>query len=145
MRKKARNEELIEIEKNYIRLKEFETLQLLRRQRLADFIEKPDLEGCPHYSRLHQLACQEFHEPEFFMTDSMALTSDNSGMVKVSVHGIGVACSNPRTMSGVISIDFAPGSTDIVAVSLYWSASKSIPPSVSIFPSVSVLSFESQV
>lgn len=84
MRKKARSEELIEIEKNYLRLKELETLQCLRRQRLADFLMKPDVEGCPHYSRLHQLACQEFHEPEFSMIDSVALTTDNSGIVIIS-------------------------------------------------------------
>ncbi len=144
MRKKARSEELIEIEKNYLRLKELETLQCLRRQRLADFLAKPDVEGCPHYSRLYQLACQEFHEPEFSIIDSVALATDNSGMVKVSVHGIGLECAIPRTLSGVLSVDFAPVSTDIVAVSLFWSASsKIIPPSVSIFPSVSVLSFVS--
>jgi hypothetical protein len=144
MRKKARSEELIEIEKNYLRLKELDTLQCLRRQRLADFLEKPDVEGCPHYACVYQLACQEFHEPELSMIDSVALTNNNSGMVKVSVHGLGLECANPRTLTGVLSVDFAPGSTDIVAVSLFWSASsKSIPPSVSIFPSVSVLSFVS--
>lgn len=143
MRKKARSEELIEIEKKYIKLKELETLQLLRRQRLTDLVVKPDVEGCQHYSMLNQLACQEFQEPEFAMIDSVALTAENSGMVKVSVHGVGVECASPRTLSGVISVDFAPGSTDIVAVSLYWSTSKSISPSVSIFPSVSVLSFVS--
>ena len=144
MRKKARNEELIDIEKKYLRLKELETLQIHRRQRLADFIDKHDVEGCPQYSSVYQLACQELHEPELSMTDTVSLSTGNSGMVKVSIHGIGTESAKPKTMSGVISVDFAPHSTDIVAASLYWSSStKSIPPSVSFFPSISVLSFVS--
>jgi hypothetical protein len=143
MKKKARYEELVELEKKYLRLNELENLRVLRRQCLADFVEKQDVAGCPYYSRLYQLASQEFQEPDFAILDSVALTAENSGMVRVSVHGISLDCASPKTLSGVICVDFAAGSTDITAVSLYWSTARSIPPSVSIFPSVSVLSFVS--
>ncbi|KAL7537063.1 hypothetical protein ACHAXR_011455 [Thalassiosira sp. AJA248-18] len=149
MKKKARHEELMEIEKKYLILKEKEALDLRRQEHLVEFVENIGSAGalavkdCLHTSRLKELASHEIHKPEFSVTDTVALTAENSGMVKVSAHGIDLESGKSKTLSGVICADFSPQLAVISDVSLYWSFSKSISSSVGIVPSVSVLSFES--
>lgn len=143
-KKKARLMELMDIEEKFLFLKERESLDLCRRQGLVDLIEtagnRPELKACPHSSHLSQLASQEFQKAQFSVTDSVALTAENSGTVKVSVHGTDVESGKSKTLLGVISVDFSPGSTDICDVSLYWSWPKN--KRVGIVPSISVLSFD---
>jgi len=73
----------------------------------------------------------------------MALTSENSGVLSVSAYGLDLTSGKPKTLSGMISAQFTPGTSEIGAISLYWSAPRRIPTSRGMFPSVSVLSFGS--
>mmetsp|Transcript_29164 Transcript_29164/g.53790 ORF Transcript_29164/g.53790 Transcript_29164/m.53790 type:complete len:344 (-) Transcript_29164:269-1300(-) len=149
MKKKARIQELIETEKEYLLLKEKETLDQCRINRLVQYVEnvgstseQHEIKDCLHSSRLKRLASQEILKPEFAVIDTVALTTENSGMVKVSAHGTDLESGNPKTLSGVICVDYTPETADISAIFLYWSSPQSSPSSVGIVPSVSVLSFE---
>mmetsp|Transcript_37822 Transcript_37822/g.81624 ORF Transcript_37822/g.81624 Transcript_37822/m.81624 type:complete len:342 (-) Transcript_37822:230-1255(-) len=148
MKKKARFDELIEIEKKYLLLQEKEIICRQRRQFVVEFVEnignsseQSEVKNCSLSSGLMELAREEIMNPEFSVMDCVALTSENSGMVRVTAHGTDLKFGNPKTLSGVICVDFVPGTVDICDVFLYWSSPKSIPSSVGIFPSVSVLSF----
>mmetsp|Transcript_50401 Transcript_50401/g.107337 ORF Transcript_50401/g.107337 Transcript_50401/m.107337 type:complete len:349 (+) Transcript_50401:138-1184(+) len=148
MKKKARLEELIEMEKKYLLLKEKELLNRTRRDHLVQFVEavgnktvRNERNDCIYSSRLIKLASQEITSPDFSATDNVALTTVNSGLVKVSVHGTDLETGNSKTLSGVVCVDFTPGNADICSVFLYLSSPNSPPSSVGISPSVSVLSF----
>lgn len=136
MKKKARLDDLMEIEKKYALVKERELLHVRRRLRLVDFVEQRAETRCSFSSRLYKLANQEILNPGFSVTDAVTLTSDNSCTVKVLAHGLTLDSANSKTLSGMVCVDFAPGSTDIRDISLYWSATSSIstnfPPSVSL-------------
>mmetsp|Transcript_18617 Transcript_18617/g.40287 ORF Transcript_18617/g.40287 Transcript_18617/m.40287 type:complete len:342 (+) Transcript_18617:210-1235(+) len=143
-KKKARLQELLDVEKKYLLLQERNALDLRRRQRLVEFVENShEVKDCPHSSRLNELACQEMQKPEFVVTDTMALTAEKSGLLKVSAHGTDLVSGNPKSLSGVIRADFTQGTADITAISLYWSAPERTPSSRVLCPSVSVLSFGS--
>ena len=147
MKKKQRLQELMDIEKKYLLLKEKETLDLRRRQSLNEFVETSgnragQQSNCPHSSSLVELASADMNKPQFAATEQVAV-SGNSGMVKVSVHGTDLESGAPKTLLGVVCVDFTPGTATISTASLYWSSPKSTPAPGSMFPSVSVLSFES--
>lgn len=149
LKKKQRLEELVEMEKKYLLLKEKESLDTRRREHIVQFVEAVGngtdhkAKESPHSSKIIEIASQVILKPQFCVTDSVALTAANSGMVKVSAYGTDVESGKPKTLSAVICADFVPKSADISGVSIYWSSSKNTSSSVSIFPSVSVLSFES--
>ena len=140
IKKKARFDDLIEIEKKYMLVKEIELLHVRRRLRLIDFVEQRAEKRCINSSRLYELASQEILNPEFSVTDAVVLTSDNSCTVRVLAHGSSLDLANPKTLSGMICVDFAPGSTDIRDISLYWSTTSSV--STSFPPSVSLSNLE---
>ena len=137
MKKKARFGRLLDIEKKYMLFKEKELLCVRKRARLVDFVEQCKANRCLHSSRLHELASREIRNSEFSVVDSVALTAANSGTVKVSAYGSDVDSASPKTLPGVICVDFAPGSTDICDVSLYWSHTSS----VSSFPTPVSMSY----
>eukprot|EP00581_Thalassiosira_minuscula_P007675 CAMPEP_0183704826 /NCGR_PEP_ID=MMETSP0737-20130205/2087_1 /TAXON_ID=385413 /ORGANISM="Thalassiosira miniscula, Strain CCMP1093" /LENGTH=341 /DNA_ID=CAMNT_0025931841 /DNA_START=228 /DNA_END=1253 /DNA_ORIENTATION=+ len=150
MKKKARLQELLAMEKKYLLLQEKEVLDKSRTKSLIQFVESAGSVGgdvknkdCIHLSKLKNLASQDLHNPEFSTTDAVALTAENSAMVKVSAHGTDLESGKPKTLSGVICVDFSPRSCDFVSISFYCSAMKKTSSSVGMFPSVSVLSFES--
>lgn len=145
MKKKARLQELMDIEQRYLQLKEKESLDLRRREQLVEFVENIEhqAKACTNSSRLHQLASREMQKPEFAIGGAVALATEDSGMVKVSVRGMDLKSREPKTLSGVISVDFNPRTADICAASLFWPSPESTNASVGLFPSVSVLSFES--
>lgn len=145
MRKKARFQELMEIEKKYLLLQEKEVLGLRRKEQLVEFVENignrsggNKAKDCPHSSKLNKLASHTIREPEFAVADAVALTSDNSGMIKVSARGTDTLESGEcKTLSGVICVDFTPKRAEICAASLYWTSPDStscciFPPTVSI-------------
>ena len=154
MKKKARFQELSDIEAKYNVMKERESLDLRRRQHLIDFIENAasaavETNKCAHSSKLVKLASQILLKPEFSVTKmtTSVCTSNNTALVKVSARGTTVDLeSTQKTLSGVISVNFIPASVDISDVSLYWQSSlpeiSSSFGGTSLQPSVSVLSFE---
>ena len=143
MKKKARFQELVDIEQKYLLLKQKETLELRRREQLVAFVENAGLEAkaCPHSSRLIRLASRKLRRPEFAVAGAVALTTQDSGIVKVSVSGADES-GEAKTLTGVIGVDFGPSTADICAASLHWSSLESTASSAGMFPSVSVLSFE---
>lgn len=149
MKKKARLEELLETEKRYLLLKGKELLFNSRRKNLIQFLEdvgnansSEQRDAKDYSSRLKELASEKLLTPKFTSVDRVALSNENSGMVKVSVQGQDVESGNTKTLNGVVCVDFTPRTPDIAAVFLYWSSPKSTPLSVGMFPSVSVLSFD---
>lgn len=150
MKKKARLHELMEMEKKYLLSKEKEVLDLCRRQRLNEFVEtsgnrfgQRKSKNCSHSSSLIKLASVQVQNPQFSVKESMAFAAENSGMVKVLAYGTDLESGNPKTLHGVICVDFSPGTADISDISLYWSSPESTPSPGGMTPSVSVLSFES--
>lgn len=148
MKKKVRLEDLIETENKYLALKEKEKLIATRVKHLVQFVEnvgspcaQHGINDCPHSSALMELASGDIVKPEFTATGCASMTDDNSGMVRVSAHGRDLVSGGPKTLLGVICVDFTPGSSSVCNISLYWSSSKSTPSSVDMFPSISVLSF----
>ena len=137
----------MDLEKNHLLLKEKEELDLLRKERLVTFVESVGHEHqakhCLLFSKLIKLSSEELLKPRFSVTNSVALSDENSGMVKVSIYGTDVESGKPKTLSGVICADFAPKTAELSSVSLYWSSEQIMPESVGMIPSVSMLSFES--
>ena len=168
MRKKARFQELEQIEIEFHQLKEKEELEERRRQHLIYFVENVSnaRSTCIHSSKLmNEISSSQddIQDPKVIVIgQEVILSSENSGMVKVSVcnsSGTDVESSassnnNPekKISSGVIDAKFIPGTADIHSVALYWSSSSlttrenfssSSEDTTSLSPSVSVLSFES--
>ena len=155
MKKKARFQELSDIEAKYNIMKERDSLDLRRRQHLIEFVENASAavktNKCVHLSKLVKLASQVLLKPEFSVTKmtTSICTSNDTALVKVSARGTTVDLeSTQKTLSGVISVNFIPASVDISDVSLYWKSylpeniSSSNSGSTSLQPSISVLSFE---
>lgn len=153
MKKKARFQELSDIEAKYNVMKERESLDLRRRQHLIEFIENAasaavETNKSVHSSKLVKLASQILLKPEFSVMTTSVCTSNDTALVKVSARGTTVDLeSTQKTLSGVISVNFIQGTVDISDVSLYWQSSlpeniSSSTGSTSLQPSVSVLSFE---
>ena len=152
MKKKARFQELSDIEAKYNVMKERESLYLRRRQHLIEFIENAsaavETNKCVHSSMLVKLASQILLKPEFSVMTTSVCTSNDTALVKVSARGTTVDLeSTQKTLSGVISVNFIPGTIDVSDISLYWQSSlpgniSSSTGSNSLQPSVSVLSFE---
>ena len=151
MKKKARFQELSDIEAKYNVMKERESLDLRRRQHLIEFIENAAAAGekgkCSHSSKLVKLASRLL-KPEFSVSSMTSVcTSNDTALVKISARGTTVDLeSTQKTLSGVISVNFIPASVDISDI-LYWQSSlpeniSSSTGSTSLQPSVSVLSFE---
>ena len=135
----------MEIEKKYLLLQEKEALGLRRKEQLVEFVENiGNRSCCPHSSKLNKLASHTIREPEFAVADDVALTADNSGMVKVSARGTDTLKSGEcKTLSGVICVDFTPKRAEICAASLYWSSPDSTSCPACIFPpTVSTVSLE---
>jgi hypothetical protein len=126
MKKKARFDDLLDIEKKFVLVKEKELLRVRRRERFVNFVEQCEAKCCLHSSRLHEIASREIRNPEFSVVDAVALTEADSGTVKVSAHGSDSDSARHKTLPGVICVDFAPGTTDICGVSLYWSHTSSV-------------------
>lgn len=168
MKKKARFQELEQIEIEFHQLKEKEDLDERRRQHLIYFVENVSnaRSTCIHSSKLMNeivSSQDDIQDPKVIVIGKeVTLSSENSGMVKVSVcnsSGTDVKSSamsinnNPekKISSGVIEAKFIPGTADIHSVALYWSSSlttrenftSSSEDTTSLSPSVSVLSFES--
>lgn len=145
MKKKARMQELVDIEHKYLLLGEKEDLNLRRRQRLVDFVESAGRmhSTCAIASRLIQHASEVIQNAEFSVMDDVALTTEHSGVVKISARGTDVESGEPKTLSGVVCADFTPRKAGVCAVSLCWAAPKSTTSSANFFPSISYLSFES--
>lgn len=146
-KKKARLQELLDIEKEYLLLRENEVLVVRRKQRLAEFVEtawkdRPEVKACDHSSSLSELASQVIQKAQFSVTDSVALTSEHTGMARVSARGTDLESGQPKTLTGVIDVDFTPGTADISDVSLYWASPESTTSPVGMVPSISVLSFD---
>ena len=116
MKKKARFQELSDIEAKYNVMKERESLDLRRRQHLIEFIENAastvETNKCVHSSKLVKLASRVLLKPEFSVTNMTTLcTSDNTALVKISARGTTVDLeSTQKTLSGVISVNFIPAS-----------------------------------
>ena len=153
MKKKARFQELSDIEAKYNVMKERESLDLRRRQHLIEFIENAasaavETNKSVHSSKLVKLASQILLKPDFSVMTTSVCTSNDTALVKVSARGTTVDLeSTQKTLFGVISVNFIPASVDISDVSLYWQSSlpKNISSSIGstiLQPSVSVLSFE---
>jgi len=147
MKKKARLEQLLDIEKRYMLTKERYTLELSRKQTLIKFVETASKHcqsnrDCPHSFRLHQLASQVIKSPEFSIAGTVALTSEDSGMVKISARGTDLESGDSTTLSGVVCVEYSSRTSGISSVSLYWSSSQGTSSSVGMFPSISLLSFE---
>lgn len=136
LKKKERLQTLLDTESKYLLLKEKEALEHCRINSLVHCVENMDCFA------LKKLAGQEFLKPRFSVIDSVALTADNSGMVRVSARETALESGNPKTLSGVICVIFTPRTAHIKTISLFWSSPKSISCSVGMSPSVSVLSFE---
>lgn len=151
MKKKARFQELSDIEAKYNVMKERESLDLRRRQHLIEFIENAAAAGekgkCSHSSKLVKLASRLL-KPEFSVSSMTSVcTSNDTALVKISARGTTVDLeSTQKTLSGVIGVNFIPGTIDVSDVSLYWQSYlpeiSSNSGSSSLQPSVSVLSFE---
>ena len=128
MKKKARFQELSDIEAKYNVMKERESLYLRRRQHLIEFIENAasaavETNKCVHSSKLVKLASQILLKPEFSVTTSVC-TSNDTALVKISARGTTVDLeSTQKTLFGVISVNFIPGTIDISDISLYWQSS----------------------
>lgn len=153
MKKKARHQELIEIEKKYLLLQEKEKLTVKRKKYLVKFVESvgssPVTSICSHQlpCRLRKLACDRVRNAEFSVIGSsaetaVALTSENSGFLKVSVRGADVISGETTTAFGVLCAEFCQGSADITDVTLHWSPSQVTMSLAGIFPSVSHSSLE---
>ena len=121
MKKKARFQELSDIEAKYNVMKERESLYLRRRQHLIDFIENAasaavETNKCAHSSKLVKLASRVLLKPEFSVTKmtTSVCTSNDTALVKVSARGTTVDLeSTQKTLSGVISVNFIPGTIDV--------------------------------
>ncbi|KAL7553988.1 hypothetical protein ACHAWF_018312 [Thalassiosira exigua] len=145
MKKKARLEHLVDVEKKYARLRATEARNDLRRRNLEDLVENSAENGNSPSSTLQRLASQVISKPEFSLAGRVALSED-SGMVRVSVRGNDLDSGEVQTLSGVVSAEFSPGAADVSTASVYWSSPGSNAQNASragIAPSVSVLSFSS--
>ncbi|KAL7527661.1 hypothetical protein ACHAWF_002269 [Thalassiosira exigua] len=145
MKKKARLERLIAVEKRYALLRAEETRDDLRRKNLEDLVESAAEGEYPQSSRLHQLASQVVQRPEYSLASRVALAED-CGMVKVSVRGHGFDSGELKTLSGVVCAKFGPGTAEVCSASVYWSSPERNAQDAQragIPPSVSVLSFAS--
>ena len=130
-KKKARHDNLVDIEKKYQLLQEKEKLQARRKQSVVDFVKQRDGDAmrCIHSSRLHELASQDILNPEFSVTGgtaAVAVTAADSGSVKVTVHGSELDSSAAMMLTGVICVDFVQESSDIRDISLFWSTTASV-------------------
>ncbi|KAL7527660.1 hypothetical protein ACHAWF_002268 [Thalassiosira exigua] len=145
MKKKARLEHLVNIEKKYTPLQAKEALSDLRRRNLEDLVENAaEGEGGPS-SKLHQLASQVVQRPEFSLAARVVLAED-CGMVKVSVRGHDFESGELKTLSGVVCAEFGSGTADVCSASVYWSSPERNAQDAQragIPPSASVLSFAS--
>lgn len=136
LKKKERLEILLDTESKYLLFKEEEALGQCRIKSLVHCVENRDCFA------LKKLAGQEFLKPRFSVIDSVALSADNSAMVRVSARETASESANPKTLSGVICVVFTSRTSNIETISLYLSAPKIISCPVGMSPSVSVLSFE---
>lgn len=130
-KKKARHDNLEDMEKKYKLLQEKEKLQARRKQSVVDFVKQRDCDAmrCIHSSRLHELASQDILNPEFSVTGgaaAVAISAADSGSVKVTVHGSELDSSAAMMLTGVICVDFVQESHDIRGVSLYWCTTASV-------------------
>lgn len=144
LKKKARLQVLLEIEGKYNLLREIEALNQDRCQSLVKYVNNIGnaSNSCHHASKLMKLASRELTKPEFSVTDAVTLTAENSGVVKVQAQGTDLESGDPKVISGMICVDFAPKSASIDAVSLYWSANNATSSLSGMVPSISALSFE---
>jgi hypothetical protein len=150
MKKKARHEELVAMEQRYRQLKQQQDLNLQRSTRVFNLIESiGDIStsiSCPHRLQLEQLATEKLQNAQFSVGPrspiSVALTTEDSAMVKISVNGTAYKSGEAIALSGIISVDFKFNSADISSVSIYWSEPASTSSAVRIIPSASASSFE---
>lgn len=115
MKKKARHQELLDIEVRYNEMMEVEDLNLRRKERLVDFVEKKFTNDAPLYRRIVQL---EGVEVDLSVVGSSAtaavgLSDTNTGFVVVEAQG-----ARSIKMQGVLSVEFQPSSSEIVAAFL---------------------------
>ena len=120
-----------EIEKKFILLQENELLNLCRLRSLIGFIEHRDV-NCIFSSKLYELASEHILHPVVFVIhDTVTLAVSDSGTVQVLVQGSELDSSCPKTLKGLICVKFASEASDILDVSIFWSANQTITPSVS--------------
>lgn len=149
MKKKARLQELLDTEKRYMQLMSQEDLCRRRRELIVQFVEcvgiqsQPKTMLCSHSSLLEDVAIQALKRPQFSIIGDVALTSEDSGMVRVSARGSDLESGEPKTLTGVIHADFVPRATEISAVALFWSPTTRRVTSGGMVPSISVSSFDS--
>lgn len=135
IRKKARHDNLVEIEKKYILLQEIELLNFCRLRSFIDFVEHCDV-NCIISSKLFELASENIlHPVVFVLQDTVALAVSDSGSFQVSFQGLELDSSYPKTLKGMICVEFASKASDILDVSIFWSTQSSA--NLTITPSVS--------
>lgn len=135
IRKKARHDNLVEIDEKYLLLQENELLNLCRLRSLIEFVEHRDV-NCIFSSKLYELASEHIlHPVVLVLYDTVALAISDSGSVQVSVQGSELDSSCPKTLKGLICVEYAPKAIDILGVSIFWSTQSSA--NLTITPSVS--------
>eukprot|EP01082_Thalassiosira_pseudonana_P000520 g1190.t1 g1190 contig10:1571378-1572496(+) len=121
MKKKARHEELVAMEQRYRQLKQQQDLNLQRRTRVFNLIDSigdiSTSRSCPHRLQLEQLATEKLQNAQFSVGPSspisVALTTEDSAMVKISVNGTAYKSGEAIALSGIVSVDFKFNSADI--------------------------------
>lgn len=130
----------MEIEKKYILLQENELLNLCRLRSLIDFVEHRDVNSI-FSSKLYELASEHIlHPVVFVLHNTVALDVSDSGSVQVSVQGLKLDSSCPKTLKGLICVEFASKASDIIDVTIFWSNQSSA--NLTITPSVTSVHME---
>jgi len=140
IRKKARHDNLVLIDEKYLLLQENEFLNLCRHRSLIEFVEHRYI-NCISSSKLYELASEHIlHPVVFVLYDTVELAVSDSGSVQVSVQGSELDSFCPKTLKGLICVEFAPKASDILDVSIFWSTQSSS--NLTITPSVSLAHME---
>ena len=100
-------------------MKKRETLNSHRRRHLADFVENATAKAnqqCRLAAKLNRLVERQLSNPEFAVLGEIALSSGDVAMAHVSARG--TVSNEPKTMTGVVSVSFRPGATELQDLSV---------------------------
>jgi len=140
-KKKARLDELEEIETRYLSLKRRETLNNHRRRHIVEFVENVNVKAdqkCRLAVKLIRLVERQLSNPELAVLGEIALSSGDVAMAHVSARGN--VANESKTMTGVVSASFRPGATELQDLSICLTdlpISDSSSNAGALFPSVS--------
>lgn len=118
-KKKARLDELEEIETRYLSLKRRETLNNHRRRHIVEFVENVNVKAdqkCRLAVKLIRLVERQLSNPELAVLGEIALSSGDVAMAHVSARGN--VANESKTMTGVVSASFRPGATELQDLSI---------------------------